>query len=150
MTSRYPFVLAEQAERHLVFQHLGPLSWAETRKLFWRLPGLDALSPADQQQAYLHVGGHPRTLEYLDALLRGGQARFADIAIRMERAMAARGLTPATVWQQEKPGLDAALAEAITLAVDDVVLGQLLGHLEAVPLASALAGGRLCLPSARR
>jgi tetratricopeptide (TPR) repeat protein len=141
MTSRYPFVLAEQAERHLVFQHLGPLSWAETRKLFWRLPGLDALSPADQQRAYLNVGGHPRTLEYLDALLRGGQARFADVAIRMERAMAARGLTPSTVWQQGKPGLDAALAEAITLAVDDVVLGQLLGHLEAVPLARHLLVG---------
>jgi tetratricopeptide (TPR) repeat protein len=141
ITSRYPFVLPEQAEWHLVFQHLGPLSWAETRKLFWRLPGLDALSPSDQQQAYLNVGGHPRTLEYLDALLRGGRARFADVAIRMERILAARGLTPATVWQQGKPGLDAALAEAITLAVDDVVLGQLLGHLEAVPLARHLLVG---------
>jgi tetratricopeptide (TPR) repeat protein len=141
ITSRYPFVLPEQVERHLVFQHLGPLSWAETRKLFWRLPGLDALSPADQQQAYLNVGGHPRTLEYLDALLRSGQARFADVAIRMERAMAVRGLIPATIWEQGKPGLDAALAEAITLAVDDVVLGQLLGHLEAVPLARHLLVG---------
>ena len=45
------------------------------------------------------------------------------------------------VWQQGKPGLDAALAEAITLAVDDVVLGQLLGHLEAVPLARHLLVG---------
>ena len=141
VTSRYPFVLPEQAERHLVFQHLGPLSWAETRKLFWRLPGLDALSPADQQQAYLNVGGHPRTLEYLDALLRGGRARFADVSRRMELALAARGLTPSTAWQQGKPSLDAALAEAITLAVDDVVLGQLLGRLEAVPLARHLLAG---------
>ena len=141
ITSRYPFLLPEQAERHLVFQHLGPLSWAETRKLFWRLPGLDALPPVDQQQAYLNVGGHPRTLEYLDALLRGGRARFADVAIRMERAMAARGLIPTTVWQQGKPGLDAALAEAITLAVDDVVLGQLLDRLGAVPLARHLLIG---------
>ncbi|HEY6539302.1 MAG TPA: TIR domain-containing protein, partial [Ktedonobacteraceae bacterium] len=100
ITSRYPFMLPEQAERYLVFQHLGPLSWAETRKLFWRLPGLDALSPADQQRAYLNVGGHPRTLEYLDALLRGGQTRFADIAIRMERTLATRGLTSSTGWQQ--------------------------------------------------
>ena len=141
ITSRFPFVLPEQAERHLSFQHLGPLSWAETRKLFWRLPGLDALPPAEQQRAYLNVGGHPRTLEYLDALLRGGQARFADVAIRMERALAAHGLTPVTAWQQEKPGLDAALAEAITLAVDDVVLGQLLSRLDAVPLAQRLLVG---------
>ena len=139
ITSRYPFTLREQAEWHLVFQHLGPLSWAETRKLFWRLPGLDALSPADQHRAYLHVGGHPRTLEYLDALLRGGQARFADVAIRMERALATRGLTPSNVWQQGH--LEAALAEAITLAVDDVVLGQLLDRLEAIPGARHLLVG---------
>src|SRR5438270_8710965 len=29
ITSRYPFVLPEQAERHLVFQHLRPRPWAE-------------------------------------------------------------------------------------------------------------------------
>jgi len=141
ITSRYPFVLPEQAERRLMFQHLGPLSWAETRKLIWRLPGLDTLSLADQQQAYLQVGGHPRTLEYLDALLRGGQARFADIALRMERALIERNLTPSTVWQQGQRGLDAALAEAITLAVDDVVLSQLLDSLTAVPLARHLLEG---------
>jgi tetratricopeptide (TPR) repeat protein len=141
ITSRYPFTLPEQAERYLVFQHLGPLSWAETRKVFWRLPGLDALPSADQHRAYLQVGGHPRTLEYLDALLRGGHARFTDVAMRMQRTLAARGLSPATTWQQEKPRLDAALAEAVTLAVDDVVLSQLLERLDAVPLARHLLLG---------
>ena len=46
----------------------------------WRLPGLDALPAAGRDRAYRNVGGHPRTLEYLDALLRGGQARFDDVA----------------------------------------------------------------------
>ena len=141
VTSRYPFVLPEQAERHLVFMHLGPLSWAETRKLFWRLPGLDALSPADQQRAYLNVGGHPRTLEYLDALLRGGQARFVDVALRMERALAARNIAPSQVWQQGKANLDASLAKAIALAVDDIVLNQLLERLDSIPLARDLLIG---------
>lgn len=70
-TSRYPFTLPGGMARRLHWHHLGPLSLAETRKLIWRLPALDALPPGDQQRAYAMVGGHPRTLEYLDALLRG-------------------------------------------------------------------------------
>ena len=73
VTSRYPFALPEGLQRRLRWHHLGPLSLAETRKLIWRLPALDALSAADQRRAYAMVGGHPRTLEYLDALLRGGE-----------------------------------------------------------------------------
>ena len=79
-TSRYPFGLPGGLQRRLRWHHLGPLSLAETRKLIWRLPALDALPPAGQQRAYTIVGGHPRTLEYLDALLRGGDAVFPDVA----------------------------------------------------------------------
>ena len=68
--SRCPAAAGTAAAWH----HLGPLSLAETRKLIWRLPALDALPAADQQRAHAMVGGHPRTLEYLDALLRGGDA----------------------------------------------------------------------------
>jgi hypothetical protein len=142
ITSRHPFSLPEQSERRLAAVHLGPLSAAETRKLFWRLPGLDALPFSDQNRAYRNVGGHPRTLEYLDALLRGGEARFDDIAERMERRLEARGIGDPTTWLAE-PGrdLDANLAEAVTLAVDDVVLAELLDHLDATPLARDLVIG---------
>ena len=47
-TCRYPFTLPGSAERRLADLHLGPLSAAETRKLMWRLPGLDALPAAGQ------------------------------------------------------------------------------------------------------
>ena len=141
-TCRYPFALPGSAERRLAALHLGPLSAAETRKLMWRLPGLDALSLEDKDRAYRDVGGHPRTLEYLDALLRGGQARFDDVAERMEDRLRDRGIADPAAWLA-RPGrdLDASLAEAVTLSVDDVVLSGLLDRLAATPLATELVIG---------
>src|SRR5262249_9181660 len=49
VTCRYPVALPQHAERRMLAWHVGPLSLAETRKLLWRLPGLNALSPADQR-----------------------------------------------------------------------------------------------------
>ncbi|MEU4534579.1 TIR domain-containing protein [Streptosporangium sp. NPDC023825] len=131
ITSRYPFPLPKRAERRLHTHHLGPLSWAKARKLIWRLPGLDALSVADQQLAWASVGGHPRTLEYLDALLRGGEARFDDVRERLEDLLDRRGIPDPAAWLRSAGSdLDAALAEAVTLAVDDTVLGELVGLLD--------------------
>ena len=141
-TSRHPFSLPGQAERRLATMHLGPLSAAETRKLIWRLPGVDVLSPDEQDRAYRDIGGHPRTLEYLDALLRGGEARFDDVAQRMEDRLRYKGIADPAAWLSA-PGrdLDTNLAEAITLAVDNVVLSSLLDQLSATPLAAELAIG---------
>ncbi|MGS2643550.1 tetratricopeptide repeat protein [Streptosporangium sp. G12] len=132
ITSRYPFPLPKRAERRLHTHHLGPLSWAEARKLMWRLPGLDALPVADRQRAWASVGGHPRTLEYLDALLRGGEARFDDVRERLEDLLDRRGISHPGVWLRAAGSgdLDAALAEAVTLAVDDTLLGELVGLLD--------------------
>ncbi|KOU58526.1 hypothetical protein ADK57_36495 [Streptomyces sp. MMG1533] len=142
VTSRYPFVLPQRRHRRLLQHHLGPLSFAETRKLMWRLPGLDALDPAEQQRAYADVGGHPRALEYLDALLRGGEARFPDIAERLEDALDRRGIRNPGGWLAGVAGdLDRALAETVTLAVDDVLLDTLLAQLEGVPEARRLLEG---------
>ena len=141
-TCRYPFTLPGQAGRRLAGLHLGPLSAAETSKLIWRLPGLDALTPGEKDRAYRDVGGHPRTLEYLDTLLRGGQARFDDVAERMEGRLRDRGIADPADWLAE-PGrdLDASLAEAVTLSVGDVVLSGLLDRLAATPLAAGLVIG---------
>jgi tetratricopeptide (TPR) repeat protein len=139
VTSRYPFVLPGGVGRRLRWHHLGPLSLAETRKLIWRLPALDALPPADQQRAYAMVGGHPRTLEYLDALLRGGKAVFPDVADRLETAIASRGVADPQQWMAGVAGdLDRALAETITLAADDVLLDALLASLHEAPPAAEL------------
>ncbi|MFF3457122.1 tetratricopeptide repeat protein [Streptomyces sp. NPDC002730] len=142
ITSRHPFDLPQRALKRMVVHHLGPLSLAETRKLIWRLPGLDALEPTDQQRAYADVGGHPRALEYLDALLRGGQARFPDIADRLETALEQRGIQAPERWLAGVKGdLDTALAETVTLAVDDTLLDTLLGQLDRAPTARRLLEG---------
>jgi tetratricopeptide (TPR) repeat protein len=140
-TSRYPFTLPEGLHQRLVWHHLGPLSVAETRKLIWRLPALDALRAGDQRRAHAMVGGHPRTLEYLDALLRGGTAVFPDVAARLQTALERRGIADPQQWLQGVGSdLDRALAETITLAADDVLLDGLLDSLEDTPPARELIG----------
>ncbi|MEY9842381.1 TIR domain-containing protein, partial [Streptacidiphilus sp. EB103A] len=142
VTSRQPFILPGRAHRRLAVHHLGPLSQAEIRKLIWRLPGLDALTPAEQSRAYTDVGGHPRALEYLDALLRGGQARFPQVADRMEAALERRGIHRPQRWLAGVEGdLDRALAETVTLAVDDVLLDGLLDRVNQVSQARLLLDG---------
>lgn len=141
-TSRHPFELPRDAHRNLEVLHLGPLSPAETRKLMWRLPGLDALEPKEKLEAHAAVGGHPRTLEYLDALLRGGEARFQDVADRMTETLEQRGVGDPRAWMETAEGdFGRALAEAVTLASDDVLLGRLLERVDRVPLARELLTG---------
>jgi tetratricopeptide (TPR) repeat protein len=142
LTCRYPFVLPEEAQAALELVHLGPLSFAETRKLILRLPGLNALPVSDQRRIYEDVGGHPRALEYLDALLGGGKARFTDVQKRLNAALANRGVKDPSRWCADTAGgLDAALAETVTLASGDVLLDDLLAEVEAQPLAKRLLLG---------
>ncbi|MER7996603.1 tetratricopeptide repeat protein [Micromonospora chalcea] len=147
ITSRYRFTLPEHAEHALTFQHVGPLSSAETLKLAWALPQLDRLDETQLDQVWRAVGGHPRCLEYLDALLAGGQARFADVRIRLFKAAAARltarGHTIIDIdrYLSERGDLDAALAETAALAADDVLLDDLLTDLDTTPHARALLLG---------
>gem|GEM_PF-1401803 len=139
VTSRYPITLGGRAPDRITPHNLGPLSRAETRKLMWRLPGLDALEPADRDRAYADVGGHPRALEYVDSLLRGRKARFAEVATRMEDALRARGIADPSAWLARHPrDLDQALAEMVTLVVDDVLVDRLLTRLQSFPLALRL------------
>jgi hypothetical protein len=148
-TCRYPFSLPDGAQHHLQAFHLGPLSWAETRKLLWRLDGLKALSGEDQRRAYEVVGGHPRALEYLDAILRGGRAHFRDVQIRLNRQIEAAGVTNPALWCADiEGGLDARLAETVTLTANDVLLNQLLAQLDDMPLAKRLLFGAAvyCVP----
>ena len=141
ITSRHPFSLPDGAEQYLQAFHLGPLSWAETRKLIWRLDGLKSLSPEDQRRAYEEVGGHPRALEYLDAILRGGRAHFTDVQIRLTQQLKKEGIDPARWCADTAGGFDAALAETVTRAANDVLLDQLLARLDDAPLAKRLLFG---------
>ena len=142
VTCRYRFALPDGAERVLSFRQLGALSRAETMKLAWSLPALDRLDEGQLEQVWRLAGGHPRSLEYLDALLSGGQARYPDVTARLDAAVSRR-LSGAdrSEWLAARTGLDAALAETVALAADDVLLGDLLARLANVPGAADLLLG---------
>ena len=142
VTCRYRFTLPGGAERALSFRHLGALSRTETMKLAWSLPALDRLDEAQLEQVWRLAGGHPRSLEYLDALLSGGQARYPDVTERLAAAISRR-LSGAdrSRWLAARTGLEAALAETVALAVDDVLLSDLLDRLTEAPGAAGLLLG---------
>ena len=142
ITSRYPFVLPGQAERALSFQPIGPLSLAETMKLAWALPAVDKLTEAELEQVWRMVGGHPRCLEYLDALLSGGHSTYPDVTTRLAANLTRRPDIPdLDEWFTAHDTFDQALAETLTLAADEVLLDQLLAGLAATPGAEDLLLG---------
>ena len=111
-------------------------------KLAWSLPALDQLDERQLEQVWRLAGGHPRSLEYLDALLSGGTARYPDVTDRLNDAITGR-LSGAdrSQWLAARTGLDAALAETVALAADDVLLDDLLTRLAEVPGAAGLLLG---------
>jgi len=111
-------------------------------KLAWSLPALDQLDEGQLEQVWRLAGGHPRSLEYLDALLSGGAARYSDVTKRLDAAITRRlDGTSRGQWLAARSRLDAALAETVTLAADDVLLEDLLDRLAQVPGAVGLLLG---------
>jgi tetratricopeptide (TPR) repeat protein len=142
ITCRYPFTLPDGAERFLSFRQLGALSRAETMKLAWSLPALDTLDEEQLDRVWRLAGGHPRSLEYLDALLSAGKARYPDVTRRMDAAISRRlSGSDRGRWLAARSGLDSALAETIALAADDVLLDDLLGQLADIDGATELLLG---------
>ncbi len=138
VTSRYEFTLSGDAHQHLRFSLVGPMSMAETFKLIWALPALDQLDDDDLEKVWRLVGGHPRSLEYLDALLNHGRARYHDVTARLGKALQAHPEAQAAVTADR---LDAVLAQTVTLIADDVLLDALLHTLEEYPGARELLLG---------
>ncbi|MGE3163581.1 MAG: CHAT domain-containing protein, partial [Planctomycetota bacterium] len=124
VTSRHP--LPGMAPR-LAEVHLGPLSTAQARKLVRRLPALHARSPQDVIDVLRTIGGHPRVLEFLDGLLRGGQARLARVTEKLQRLANAQHLD----LTAPRPNLSEAAASAVALGARDVFLEELLGLAQA-------------------
>jgi tetratricopeptide (TPR) repeat protein len=142
ITTRFPFALPGHADSVLTFQHVGPLTPAETMKLAWALPALDKLTQTELERVWQMVGGHPRCLEYVDALLSGGRSRYPDVTARLAANLATRpGISDPAEWLAANTTLEPALAETLTLAADDILLDQLLGQLRDTPGAEDLLLG---------
>ncbi len=97
------------------------LSPAELRRLFLRLPAVAGLDAADQRLLTRAIGGHPRLIEFADALLRGDHASLRPVRARLANLARAEGLSldrdpsPARVFDQ-----------AMLLGSADILLDELL------------------------
>ena len=123
VTCRYPL---PGPDRFLARVPIPALSPAELRRLFLRLPRLRDLDPGDRQLLARAIGGHPRLIEFTDALLRGGQASFRHVQTRL-RDLARQQ----DVDLSAARSLDAAVEQAMLLGSADILLSGLLGLLTA-------------------
>ncbi|MGH4008451.1 MAG: CHAT domain-containing protein [Pseudonocardiaceae bacterium] len=121
VTSRYPLPGMQDLLHHVA---IGPLSPSETRRLFLRLPGLRTLTGEDAALVRRLVGGHPRVLEFLDALRRRGAStdrvrrKFHELA-RVHHVT----LTQTRELQED-------VAAAVQLGARDICLDVLVSALE--------------------
>ncbi|MCP4691469.1 MAG: hypothetical protein GY859_25720, partial [Desulfobacterales bacterium] len=125
ITSRYPFKLPDNQHKILTRISLNALSMAETRKLMSRLKGFDSLDNAQRGQAALYIGGHPRTLEFLDAILRDGRFTYPDVQRRLLKKLPGDALDRLN----RSEALTDNLREAVFLAARDCFVDQLLEFL---------------------
>jgi hypothetical protein len=121
LTCRYPL---PGADRYLVPIQVPPLSASELRRMFLRLPALRALPDEDRRLLSRIIGGHPRLIEYVDALLRGKPARLKQVQAKLRRLAADQGVD----LRKPRP-LGTAIDQALLLGSADILLEELLGLL---------------------
>ena len=120
VTSRYPIPGFDAQFRRVP---VGPLSLAESRRLLQRLPSLRGGAPAELALVLRVIGGHPRMLEFLDGLLRGGEGRLPHVTDKLRKTLAAAGLAVETMATD----LDEAVQQTVLLGARDVFLDELRG-----------------------
>ncbi|MGH3914444.1 MAG: CHAT domain-containing protein, partial [Pseudonocardiaceae bacterium] len=118
VTSRYPLPGPQDL---LVEVPIPPLSPSELRRLFLRLPALRDLDPEDRRLLHRTVGGHPRLIEFVNALLRGGRANLKHVQAKLRDLAEHEGID----LTKPRP-LDQALTEAMLLGSADILLDELL------------------------
>ena len=132
ITCRHRFAVPETAASRLGFRHLGPLSRSGAIELAMSLAALGLLGEEELDRAWRLLGGHPRAMEYLDALLLTGDARFPALAERLAAAIEEHADHPAARHGLAAPTeLPLPTAETASLAVADLLLGDLFDQLSA-------------------
>ncbi len=119
ITCRYP---VPDTGDWLATEEPGPLSPAQTGKLMLRLSALRAQEPEGLRLIQRAIGGHPRMLQYLDAILRQGKARLPDVARRLKQQAERQGINLADAGGT----LTDAIQVALQVGAGDILLDQLL------------------------
>ncbi|MBV8523767.1 MAG: ATP-binding protein, partial [Acetobacteraceae bacterium] len=118
ITCRYPVPGAETALHRVP---IGPLSPAETRKKLLRLPGLSGRNETEVKTALRVIGGHPRMLEFLDALLVAGEKRIGRVAKKLRDVAAEQNIDIAN----PSVSFDENVQRMLQLGARDVLLDEL-------------------------
>lgn len=122
VTSRYPIAAADP---WLWRVRMPALSTAELRRLLIRLPALRALDPEDRTVVMRTIGGHPRLIEFVDAMLRGGRGNLREVTRKLRTLAREQGIT-----LDADAGLAETLSNAVVLGSRDIVLAELVSHLD--------------------
>jgi hypothetical protein len=126
ITCRSAFTLPPADRDRFVFRHLGPLTRSGAAEFALSRPALRALGESERDVAWRLTVGHPRAMEYLDALLAAG-LRFGDLAARAAATVQARtGQSPALTEPTE---LSEVVAEITAQAVGQQLFGELFERL---------------------
>ena len=123
VTCRYPL---PGPDRFLADIPVPALSAAELRRMFLRLPALAELDPADQQLLTRTIGGHPRLIEFTDALLRSGRSSLRHVQTRLRDLAQKQDID----LRPDRPMTQAA-DQAMILGSADILLTELLALLTA-------------------
>ena len=134
ITCRYPL---PGPDRFLADIPVPALSAAELRRMFLRLPALAELDPADQRLLTRTVGGHPRLIEFTDALLRGGRSSLRHVQTRLRDLAQKQDID----LRPERP-VAQAVNQAMILGSADILLTELLALL--TPRQAVLAQVAVC------
>ncbi len=108
-------------DRLLVPVPVPPLSATELRRMFLRLPALRDLDADDRRLLMRTIGGHPRLIEFTDALLRGGRANLRHVQVKL-RDLARRQGVDLTANVSVRNAVD----QAMLLGSADILLEDLI------------------------
>ena len=118
ITCRYPLPGSD----NLVVQvPVPPLSPAELRRMFLRHPALRDLDAEDRRLLTRTIGGHPRLIEFTDALLRGGRANLRHVQAKIRDLARKQG-----VDLTQGASIQTAVDQATLLGSADILLEDLL------------------------
>ena len=121
VTCRYPL---PGPDRFLAQVPIPPLSAAELGRLILRLPALRDLNMEDRRLLMRTIGGHPRLIEFTDALLRGGQASLRHVQVKLRDLARRQGIDLG-----RGQSLETVLDQAMLLGSADILLTELVGLL---------------------
>jgi len=130
ITSRYPIPGFDDRLRNIA---LNSLTGAQTRKLLLRLPELGRWDRDPKETAKIidRIGGHPRLLEFLDALLRGreqkphpeGKDHLARLTEKLNKFLEKEGID----LRADPMSFDEGMWQVVQLGARDVLLEELAG-----------------------